>query len=98
MPTIPVTTPHGPQPTDAYYVRAGLAVTKMLDNPQWWHVTHIASGMCLDNAFRKRQRAKAYQDALLSTDIDWSQSGDVLRRRPDFQTTVRGILANYPRY
>lgn len=83
--------------TEAYYVRQGLAVTRVLESRTRWHVTHLASSMSLDYSFSQRQRAKAYQDALLALDIDWTQSDGALRTIPDLETRMRDLLDALPR-
>jgi hypothetical protein len=77
MRKVAVATRQGMEETDAYYVRQGLAVTRMID-AQRWHVTHLASGLALDNGFTERWRAKAYQEALLALAIDWQQDRQVI--------------------
>jgi hypothetical protein len=96
MSTILVAGPSGPTPTDAFYRNAGLAVTRMLDVRTHWHVTHIASGLCLDGGFAHRHHAKRYQERLLGLGIDFTQEAAALRALPDLHTQLLNAMDGIP--
>src|SRR5262245_17856270 len=81
---------------ESYYATGGLAVTRTRDPRDAWQVTHLASGRAVSTGFSQRRRARAFQQALLTLAVDWSQARDTLRALPDLAQHCRALRATIP--